>query len=425
MPRVVRGLNLRVAAHTAKNEAEERNDVKPLWSGSLSVSPHFALRPPQIEAMPTSADESLSPGALTTSPSRREDDEPTVSVPTPVASARRCSSVTCGRAAPLPPAVFPGVLAHSTQHRPDEKSLEAWAYINSHPGKNVRDHFIEAFQPWFRVPEDRLVLIKEIVGMLHSASLIVDDIEDRSTKRRGFDAAHIIFGEGKALNAANYVYFLALEKVLILQSTAAVEAYTKEMLNLHRGQGRDIWWRVDGHVPTPEAYDDMVRDKTGGLLRLAARLLACAVPTGTPPANTHLELCDAMAVYFQIRDDVINVASPKFHLQKGFCDDVQEGKLSFLVITAVRTLREDGRAALGDELLAILKSQTADVDKKRRAVEIMRAAGAVDAALVRLAELRTRIDVLTEQLGGSDAMRKIMAALDADLDDCRASNDLE
>ena len=67
----------------------------------------------------------------------------------------------------------------------------------------------------------------------------MDDIEDESATRRGFPSAHIKFGTAPALNAANYVYFMALEKVLLLQSTKAVSVFTSEMLNLHRGQGRE------------------------------------------------------------------------------------------------------------------------------------------------------------------------------------------
>ena len=357
---------------------------------------------------------------------------------------------------------FPSATHEDRRHQVDDKSLEPWRYLMSLPGKNVRDQLIDAFQAWFQVEDDSLVLIKQIVGFLHSASLIVDDIEDHSDKRRGFDAAHIKFGVDKSLNAANYVYFLALEKVLTLQSTKAVEVFTSEMLNLHRGQGCDIWWRVDGRVPSVAEYDQMVKDKTGGLFRLAVKLMGCmssstsspdvrsfalsndsdaAVPwsplgagetqaggrarttTLSPKDALHyqVELCNALAVFFQIRDDVINIASPVFHEKKGFAEDITEGKLSFPVIYTVFKLGGDADPdvrAKATELLTILRLQTLDVNKKKRAIAILCEAGAIEATLERLASIRQVLDKLVADLGGNPALTKIIAVLWSDLDDC-------
>jgi len=60
-------------------------------------------------------------------------------------------------------------------------------------------------------------VIIEVTEMLHNASLLIDDIEDSSTLRRGFPVAHSIYGVPAVINSANYVYFLGLEKVLALE----------------------------------------------------------------------------------------------------------------------------------------------------------------------------------------------------------------
>ena len=73
---------------------------------------------------------------------------------------------------------------------------------------------MDAFNVWLRVPEKQLQQISEITQMLHNASLLLDDIEDGSERRRGVPAAHKVFGEALTINSANYVYFVALEKVL-------------------------------------------------------------------------------------------------------------------------------------------------------------------------------------------------------------------
>ena len=122
-------------------------------------------------------------------------------------------------------------------------------------------------------------LIKQIITKLHTASLLIDDIEDDSKLRRGVPVAHKIYGVASTINCSNYVYFLALELCQQLESPQATGVFVAELLNLHRGQGRDILWRDSFACPTEEEYRDMVMDKTGGLFRLAVGLMQTFMDT--------------------------------------------------------------------------------------------------------------------------------------------------
>ena len=65
--------------------------------------------------------------------------------------------------------------------------------------------------------------LQEIVGDLHNASLMIDDIEDNSKLRRGIPVAHSIFGIPTVINSANYAYFMALEKCHALRNPKAMD----------------------------------------------------------------------------------------------------------------------------------------------------------------------------------------------------------
>ena len=82
-----------------------------------------------------------------------------------------------------------------TSHELDTSLLEPFNYIDRVPGKDVRGQLIDCFQTWLKIPEERIVVIKEIIGALHNASLLIDDIEDGSELRRGVPVAHAIYGE--------------------------------------------------------------------------------------------------------------------------------------------------------------------------------------------------------------------------------------
>ena len=323
-----------------------------------------------------------------------------------------------------------------SRHQIDEPSLEPWRYLLGLPGKNMRDQFIDAFAIWVSSSSSNLVLVKQIIGYLHTASLMIDDIEDGSDKRRGFPAAHIVHGEALTINAANYVYFLALEKVLSLPNASGASIiYAQEILNLHRGQGQDIWWREKKRVPSETEYISMVKDKTGGLFRMAIRLLCCLVEhddddssmdeklesmedTPIVDIKVMLELCDLLAVYFQIRDDFINVFSTKFSEQKGFAEDLTEGKYSFLVVSAVRTLREAKNELAVEELVSLLGMHTTDAQLKKRAVELLKQGQAPMYTRQYLVQTKANISRIVERLGGNASMVKILDVLEKDLDDC-------
>lgn len=146
-------------------------------------------------------------------------------------------------------------------------------YLEAHPGKDIRKQLIAAFNEWLEVPPESLEVITKVVGMLHTASLLVDDVEDSSLLRRGLPVAHSIFGTAQTINSANYVYFCALQELMKLNNPQAITIYTEELLNLHRGQGMDLFWRDSLTCPTEDDYLEMVGNKTGGLFRLAVKLM--------------------------------------------------------------------------------------------------------------------------------------------------------
>jgi len=293
-------------------------------------------------------------------------------------------------------------------HKPDMALLESFRYINSMPGKNVRGLMIDCFQSWFAVAKPQLLdSVKEIIGDLHNASLMIDDIEDNSKLRRGVPVAHSIFGVASTINSANYAYFLALEKCHALHNPQAMKVFVGELLNLHRGQGHDILWRDDGWCPSEEEYLNMVQDKTGGLFRLAVGLLRSFASQNQ--TTDYTALVDNLAVYFQIRDDFVNLVDEEYMKSKSFCEDISEGKFSFPIIHCIKSNPDDKR------LSSILKQRTDDTDVKRYAQQIMVESGSIEYTRAKCITLKKEIMTEIENLGGNPLLIKLINALDVQI----------
>ena len=117
-----------------------------------------------------------------------------------------------------------------TLHKPATTALQAPIdYICSMPSKGVRSTLIDAFNYWLKADETVLASVKELISFLHNASLILDDIEDGSPKRRGQPATHILFGHAQAINSANYMFVQATRR---FRNPQAVEILLEELENL-------------------------------------------------------------------------------------------------------------------------------------------------------------------------------------------------
>ncbi len=157
----------------------------------------------------------------------------------------------------------PKYKSRSNDPRQDEQLLEPLNYLLQVPGKNIRKKLLAGFNVWLNVDMDKVIEIGEIIQMLHNASLLLDDIEDNSILRRGVPVAHKIYGVPSALNSANYTMFIGLERVIDLGHPEAVGVFCEQMLELHRGQGMEIYWRDNYQCPSEEEYRQMTIRKTG------------------------------------------------------------------------------------------------------------------------------------------------------------------
>ncbi|KAI4737795.1 geranylgeranyl diphosphate synthase 1 [Aureobasidium sp. EXF-12298] len=299
------------------------------------------------------------------------------------------------------------IFSQGTTKWPQEKDrilLAPYDYLDGHPGKDIRSLLIGAFNAWLHVPKPSLDIITQVVGMLHTASLLIDDVEDSSVLRRGVPVAHNIFGTAQTINSANYVYFCALRELMKLNNPQAIEIYNDELLNLHRGQGMDLFWRDSLTCPSEHDYLEMVGNKTGGLFRLAIKLMQAesSVPIDCVP------LCNTIGLLYQIRDDYKNLSDTIYTQNKGLCEDLTEGKFSFPVIHSIRS---DPQNLV---LINILKQKPQDEEIKRYAVKYMEKTGSFAVLRGLAKKALALVDDLDKDRNEGEAIRKILDKMQVD-----------
>ena len=210
-----------------------------------------------------------------------------------------------------------------------------------------------------------------IPEILHNGTIIVDDVEDGATMRRGESALHHEFGTDVALNAGNAMYFFPLKIVsrdpadLAPDTRLAIyEMLMHELNRTHLGQGMDIHWHNQKEIEISEAqYLEMCACKTGCLGRIVARLAALLTDQPEDVEHHAARYAELMSIAFQIGDDILDVETATEAggaFGKGIGNDVREGKKTLMAIHAAREA-EPERAARLEELLWADENSTEEI----------------------------------------------------------------
>ncbi len=256
-----------------------------------------------------------------------------------------------------------------------------------------------------------------IPELVHNATLIHDDIEDGSPKRRGIDAVHVKYGEDVAINVGDYLYFfpiLALldsGKLTTRTKNAVLSIYLREMVRVCTGQSIDIAWHrslIDPLSITEDNYMQMVYDKSGVLPRMACSLAAALCGANKRAVSAMGHFGATIGVAFQIQDDVLNIYESDLSKNKGMVgDDITEGKITLLVIHAMQKSGESDRK----RLLEILGSHTRDPAVIRDAIDIIDRSGAKEFAAKTENKIVTdawaRVDRLLQESPAKDRLKQL------------------
>ncbi|GAA5031611.1 polyprenyl synthetase family protein [Streptomyces siamensis] len=216
------------------------------------------------------------------------------------------------------------------------------------------------------------------VELVHTFSLLHDDIMDGDALRRGRPAVWKAYGTGPAVLAGDALFALAVETLAAAPAGArivcAVRQLTTALGDLVRGQADDLLfagrpWTGPGSVGVAE-YEAMAEGKTGALLGAA---LALGAQLGGAPGEMAAVLDRAgrhLGVAFQIADDLLGIWGDPAVTGKPVHGDLRQGKKTLPVLAA---LKAPGGAALA-QLLASERALD-DVGVRRAAALVERAGG--------------------------------------------------
>jgi geranylgeranyl pyrophosphate synthase len=295
--------------------------------------------------------------------------------------------------------VGPAAFEHEPDAYTDTLATPVWDLIER-SGKRWRPIFGILMAEAFGMDYERFEGLGSVTSeLLHTGALIVDDVQDGSTLRRGEETLHLRYGVDVALNAGNALYFLPAVELMghpdldVATRLRLHEIKERVCIESHCGQATDIYW---SRTLTPERLDawlegdieakilQMYALKTGAGARGIAESVALVGRIDGATAAAAKAFAQAFAVAFQITDDVLNFSrSPRWTKTRG--EDVAAGKLTYVITTALRRLGAAERARL-TEILCSPKAR-GDAGGLREAIALVQASGALEAGRERAREM--------------------------------------
>ena len=268
--------------------------------------------------------------------------------------------------------------------------LEPVNYYKRQKGKNIRKVLCDLFGKLLGVSETNIELINEITNDFHNASLVIDDIEDNGTLRRNEPCAHLKYGTPLSINAGYYSIFKSLTQITQNFRQETTNKIIEYLQYLHEGQGMDIYYTQNKVIPTLEEYEKMMVYKTGYAFIMNLELLMDK-STNVIFRKNYEKVKDILilfSLFFQIRDDYINLTDINYWNSKGFCQDFDEEKISYL-LTYFHNENVKSDNPNNINIIDMMKDKTKE--GKIKILQIFHESGLFDAIYNKLLQLKQSI----------------------------------
>ncbi|MEZ7813260.1 MAG: octaprenyl-diphosphate synthase [Paracoccaceae bacterium] len=213
------------------------------------------------------------------------------------------------------------------------------------------------------------------VELIHTATLLHDDVVDESCRRRGRPTANLLWDNKSSVLVGDYLFSRSFQLMVETGSLQVLDILANASATIAEGEVLQLTASRD-LTTTEDIYLQVVRGKTAALFSAATQVGGVIAGVGHEGEQALYEFGDALGIAFQIVDDLLDYSGSVEAIGKNIGDDFCESKLTLPVIKAV-ALATTAENAFWHRTIALGDQTDADLDQ---AIEIMTAHGTLDAA---------------------------------------------
>lgn len=214
-----------------------------------------------------------------------------------------------------------------------------------------------------------------VVEMVHTATLVHDDIIDAADTRRGRPSPNTTWGNPKCVLAGDWLYMQAFRVALEERNFRILDlliSLTQQMV-----EGEMIQLETLGRQVNSKEYHDLIYRKTACLFEVSMRLGAVLAGASSTEEENMGDYGRNLGLAFQIVDDVLDLTATEEVLGKPVASDLREGKATIAVIHAL----ENGTPAERDAILTVLADENFSRVSHDQILAALASNGSVDYAM--------------------------------------------
>ena len=278
-------------------------------------------------------------------------------------------------------------------------------YIIKRKGKQMRPLFIFLTAKMLGEVSDKTYDAANLVELLHTASLVHDDVVDDANERRGFFSVNALWKNKIAVLVGDYmlskILLLSIErenpKLLGVVARAVREMSEGELLQIEKARKLDI---------TEEVYYEVIRQKTASLIATCCEAGAISVDRMDQTENMK-EFGETVGLAFQLKDDIFDYGEPG-NIGKPTGLDIRERKMTLPLIYVLNNSTKEVRK----ELINIVKRHNENPKKVQRAVKLVIEHGGIEYAHKKMLEFKQKALDLLKDIPDSDAKTALVGLVE-------------
>lgn len=211
------------------------------------------------------------------------------------------------------------------------------------------------------------------VELLHTATLIHDDVIDKSDTRRGKRSLHAVYDNTEAVLLGDYLLSTALLESVKTKDLNIIRLISELGQNLAEGELNQISL-ANNIIVDEDSYFEVIDKKTASLMRASIAIGAITGGADNEMIERFTQLGSILGISFQIRDDIFDYF--KKDVGKPTGNDIREGKITLPLIYALQHAPE----AISAEMMEIIKSRDYSDDNISRLLTFSKEQGGIDYA---------------------------------------------
>lgn len=255
------------------------------------------------------------------------------------------------------------------------------------PGKQLRPLLVLLSARTVGQVSENVIRVALALEMLHTASLVHDDVVDESDRRRGLPSVNALLSNQVAVLAGDFILSKALDCAAQTGDVRMVQYIAQlgqaladgELLQMHNQETEEL---------SEGAYFEIVSRKTASLFSVCARLGVLAAGGTEREAERMAQFGKLVGICFQLRDDVFDYGTAE--IGKPTAGDMREGKLTLPVIYALNRTEDETMRALAMKV----RRQEATAQEIQQLIDFTIAEGGLEYAQWHMKDMQGMADGL-------------------------------